>query len=142
MTPEALHRVVVLHGTIAWLGGLLVAFVAVLLLRGKTHDRPWFRALAAMATASTASAFITGVLLDEHYRVHLRQKMFLTSKTLGWLFERKMHLSFGAFVFACVGLMLLIASRNKVQFFRSARSAYVAAALFALGACTISSIVR
>ncbi len=142
MTSETLRRVVFLHGFSAWLGALLLTIVTVLLLRQKTQDKPWFRVLAVFATIDTIGAFSSGVFLDEHYRVHLRQKMFLASKTLGWLFERKMHLSFGAFVFACIGLLTLVATRKDARFFRPARGAYLAASIFALSACVISSIVR
>ena len=142
MTSETLRRVVFLHGLSAWLGALLLVIVTGLLLRGKTQDKPWFRAVALLATANTIGAFLTGVFLDEHYRIHLRQKMFLASRALGWLFERKMHLSFGAFVFACIGLLTLVATHKDARFFRPARAAYLAASIFALSACVISSIVR
>jgi hypothetical protein len=142
MTSETLRRVVFLHGLSAWLGALLLVIVTGLLLRGKTQDKPWFRAVALLATANTIGAFLTGVFLDEHYRIHLRQKMFLASRALGWLFERKMHLSFGAFVFACIGLLTLVAMYRDNRFVRASRAAYLAASIFALSACVISSIVR
>jgi hypothetical protein len=140
MTPEVVRRVVVLHGVVAWLGALLLVVVAVLLVRGRAEEK--LRVLATSATLGALLSFASGLLLETHYRIHLRQRLFLASRNLGWLFERKLHLSFGMLLFAIAGLLTLFLTRNDPRFLRSAKVAYVFAALFALAACVISSAIR
>ncbi|MBK9262273.1 MAG: hypothetical protein IPM54_21015 [Polyangiaceae bacterium] len=141
MTPDVVRRMLVPHAIVAWLGALLLLAIAALLVRGRSQDKPWFRALSISASSCAAVSFVSGLLLETHYRIHLKQRLFLASRSLGWLFERKMHLSFGVFLFASIGLLTLLLTRNDPRFFRSARAAYVFAAFFALSACVISSIV-
>jgi hypothetical protein len=56
-----------------------------------------------------SAAFAAGIPLDLPYRGRLRQKVFIDSAALGWLFERKLHLSFGAVALAWCALALLTA---------------------------------
>lgn len=160
MTPEALRRLTLVHGIVAWLDALLLIVVAIQLLRQNESDKPWwniwgfgspstpcppnpwFRPLAAAASLGAMAAFASGMALELHYRVHLRQRLFIASKTLGWLFERKMHLSFGVLAFASIGLIALLLTRKDPRFFPSMRSAYLLATAFALAASILSLIVR
>jgi len=141
MMPDAIRRVLIFHGFVAWLGALLLFVVAILLVQGRSQDKPWLRVLTTSATIAAILSFVSGMLLEAHYRIHLKQRLFLSSRVLGWLFERKMHLSFGVLLFASIGLVTLLLSRSDPRFIRSARAAYVFAALFALSACLISSAV-
>jgi hypothetical protein len=142
MTPEAIRRLTLVHGIVAWLDALLLLVVAILLIRKKGAGNPWFRSLAVMATLAAMGSFASGMALELHYRVHLRQRLFIASKTLGWLFERKMHLSFGVLIFATIGLLTLVLSRKDERFFPSMRIAYLLTAICALTASIISAIVR
>lgn len=142
MTPEAIRHLTLIHGIVAWLDAFLLLIITILLLRknGSGHSR--FPALAVTASLGAIASFASGMALELHYRVHLRQKLFIASKTLGWLFERKMHLSFGMLVFALIGLLGLHLTRKDPRFFQSMRIAYSFTAVFALAASIISSIVR
>lgn len=58
----------------------------------------------AIAGISGAAAFGTGAMLHLPFQSKLRQKLFLMSSTLGWLFERKEHAAFGAIaLLGCAG---------------------------------------
>lgn len=148
MTLEQVRQVAIVHGVICWIAALALLATALRLLL-RRPGAPWLVAQGALATALATAAFASGVLLDLPYRAHLRQRLFLASRALGWLFERKLHLAFGAFLFAlCACAALLAASRAErspeaisLSLTRAARVAYAAAALFALVACVASSLV-
>lgn len=141
MPPDVLHRLTVVHRIIAWFDTLLLLAVAILLLRDHWRDKRWFFPLSITATLGTIASFASGMALELHYRVHLRQRLFIHSKTLGWLFERKMHLAFGMLTMSLIGLLTLFLTRQDERFFRVLRYAYVFAALFALTISVISSVV-
>ena len=141
MTPDVVRRFIPFHGIFAWLDALLLLAVAILLLRERWPDKPWFRGLSIAATLGAMASFASGLALEMHYRIHLRQRLFVSSKSLGWLFERKMHLSFGMLLFAAIGLLMLLLVREEPRFFRASRAAFVLATVFALATCVISSIV-
>jgi len=142
MTPEAISRLTLFHGIVAWLDTLLLLLVSSLLFRKQWPDKPYFRFLAVVSTLGAVISFASGMALEMHYRIHLRQHLFIKSKTLGWLFERKMHLSFGVLLFATIGLLTLLLTRKDPRFFGSMRASYMFAAIFALAASVISAIVR
>jgi hypothetical protein len=141
MTPDVVRRLILVHGIVAWIDALLLLAVAILLLRERWPDKPWFRRLAITATLGAIASFASGLALEMHYRLHVRQRLFVASKSLGWLFERKMHLAFGVFLFATMGLFTLLLVREDPRFVRALRAAFVLAALFAVITCVISSIV-
>jgi hypothetical protein len=151
MTIEFVRKVAIAHGVISWIAALALAAVAArLLLRRPNAPRRLF-AHAAASTALAGLAFASGALLEQSYRAHLRQRLFLASRPLGWLFERKLHLAFGSLLFTlCALAALLAASRAErastpldpiaASLVRAARFAYAASALFALFACAVSSL--
>jgi hypothetical protein len=146
MTTELLRRVAFVHGIVAWLGALSLVLVSFMHFRGKpTFAR--LRIASLLATLFAASAFASGALLDLGYRVHLRQRLFLASRALGWLFERKLHFSFGALALSCLALAALFAAGDPaedpitIRLRSAARAGYVASAVFALVACVASSLV-
>ncbi|MDI1443369.1 hypothetical protein [Polyangium sp. 6x1] len=149
MTPELLRRVALVHGVLAWISAVALVALAVILVRLR-KDARLSRGihLAALATTTlVTAAFATGAWLDLPYRVHLRQRLFLASRALGWLFERKLHLSFGALVFAGLALVALFAAgpdghdESSRALRRASRLGYVASAIFALAACVIGTVV-
>ncbi len=148
MTIELVRRVAIAHGVICWIAALALLATA-LRLGLRRPGAPWLTAQGVLSTVLASLAFASGVLLDQPYRAHLRQRLFLASRALGWLFERKLHLAFGAFLFAlCALCALLAASRAERSpdplspaLTRAARIASAAAALFALVACVASSLV-
>ena len=141
MTSDVVRRLILVHGIVAWIDTLLLLVVAVLLLRERSLDKPWFRPVSIVATLGAVASFASGLLLEMHYRFHVRQRLFLSSKTLGWLFERKQHLSFGVLLFATMGLLMLLLVRKNPPALRASRAAFVIAAVFAVTTCVISSAV-
>lgn len=142
MSSDVLRRLTLLHGIIAWLDALLLIALVVLLRCKDWLDKPTSWRLPVASSLGAITTFASGMALEMHYRVHLRQQLFITSKNLGWLFERKMHLSFGVFIFASIGLLTLFLTRKDARFLEALRSAYMLAAFCALTTCAISSIVR
>ncbi len=141
MTPDVVRRLILVHGVVAWIDALLLLVVSILLLRERWLDKPWFRRVSLLATLGAIASFASGLLLEMHYRLHMRQRLFLSSKTLGWLFERKLHISFGVLLFAAIGCCTLLLVREHPRALRTSRAAFVIAAVFALIACVISSVV-
>lgn len=159
MTSEALRRIAAAHGLLAWLSAALLALAAGLLARRRS-SAPTRSALAvaALATSVLAGAGALGVTLHEPYLNRLRQRIFVRDPALGWLFERKEHLSFGALALALCALAALSAlvlehrrlARSKgspsptpaaTSLRRAALAAYAASAALALAACVLSSLV-
>lgn len=142
MPPDVVRRLIPLHGIVSWVDALLLVAVTIILVRQQRPDKPFFRWLAISASLGAGLSFVSGLGLELHYRMHLRQRLFVASKTLGWFFERTFHLSFGVVAFAMVGLLLLILARHEARFFRPMRAAYLLAAAFALTICVISLVAR
>ncbi|MDI1476927.1 hypothetical protein [Polyangium sp. y55x31] len=149
MTPDLLRRVALVHGVLAWIAAVALVALAIALVRLRKDARisRWIRLASAAATSFVAASFATGVWLDLPYRTHLRQRLFLASRALGWLFERKLHLSFGALVLAGLALAALFAAGTggpdepSRTLRRASRTGYVASAFFALAACVIGTLV-
>jgi hypothetical protein len=141
MPLDVLRRLSLFHGIVAWLDALLLLTVAVLSLRSKALQNQWFPRLAFASTVGAVLAFASGLLLEQNYRIHVKQRLFLASKNLGWLFERKQHFSLGVCAFALIGMCALFLVRKDERFFRSLRIAYGLSALLALTSCVISTIV-
>lgn len=107
MTAEALRSLSRAHGALAWAAAAALAVAVIAVWRRRASGG----ALAALAAALGAGAFATGALLHVPFQVKLRQKLFLASASLGWLFERKEHAAFGALALALCGVVALGAER-------------------------------
>ncbi len=94
------------HGHLGWLAAAVLVHPAVLLRDGKR------RAHAAVATAAGLVTLVAalGAWLYVGYREHLRQRLFIESRTVGLLFERKEHLAFGVLLLAWAGAAAYFAS--------------------------------
>jgi hypothetical protein len=100
---------------------------------------------------SLATAFVTvaagvGVAIYPAYSTRLRQAIFLSAPNLGWLFERKEHLAFGAVFLAWAGALSYAAAWRahdslRVALRKFAWRAYAAAAALAAVVATIGTIV-
>lgn len=141
MSAELIHRLTIAHGVVAWLETLVLLVLASRLFFKQWPDKPWLPRLAVTATLGAWISFALGLSLELHYRVHLRQHLFIASKNLGWLFERKIHLSFGIMTMAGIGLLTFMLSRKNAAYVRAMRAAYVITAFFALVTSSISTIV-
>ncbi len=146
MSPDTLHLVAQAHAVVAWLAtAALLAALPWLILRPR-RDRVTL-ATGAVAALSVTLAGGLGVLLEAAYRARIRQRLFVHSPSLGWLFERKEHLAFAAIVLAWCALAAMAASRltrepeRAVDLQKVARLAGIAAAALALAASVMAAIV-
>jgi hypothetical protein len=107
VTVESLRTLVQIHGALAWvsLAALAAAVFAV------WRRRPRGALLVALAASLGVATFVTGAMMHLPFQVKLRQRLFLASVTLGWLFERKEHAAFGALALSLGGVLALWASR-------------------------------
>lgn len=99
------------HGVIAWVATVALAVGAALLIRG--HARARWVAVAALTLTALAAAL--GAPLSWAYRQHMRQRLFIHSADLGWLFERKLHVSAVLTALALATLALLAAAPHAAD---------------------------
>jgi hypothetical protein len=147
VSVEALWTLERAHAVIAWLATAALVMAAWVAVRGRPPRR------GALATGGAALALViaagaTGLALHDPYRARLRQRLFLRSMQLGWLFEQKQHLAFAALLFAVaasasLGALALAEHPPALarDLRRSAALAGTAAALFAVAASVASAIV-
>lgn len=129
MSEDAIHLLAREHALASW------AAVALLLATAwVTVARPRRRGLVLAVSASTAVALAIsgalGLMLEGAYRARLRQPLFARAPKLGWLFERKEHLAFGAIALGFCGLSSLLGAALVVS--RARRAAKEREALEAL----------
>ena len=94
MTALGLAQVVRLTAVLAWAS--LLSVIVILAMGLGSVRRRLVTLAAALAVALGAGAFGTGVMLHAPFQSKLRQRLFIASSALGWLFERKEHVAFGA----------------------------------------------
>lgn len=147
MSLEALRLLERAHAILAWIATIALLFSAVVALRKGPSARGLLGA-SALGGALLLGTGALGLLLDEGYRSRLRQRLFLASPDLGWLFERKLHLAFGAMLLAVAGLASLVALRRAAPsgdrataLTRAVKLALGASALLALFASIASALV-
>lgn len=141
MTSEAPAWLAVLHGVCAWSSALLLGWSAAARLRARGVERGPVAATVGAALLGLAAA--TGFLLEPAFLHGLRQRVFLRSASLGWLFERKQHLSAGALFLAVSAVAIVHASRRMpVRLDPSIeRRALLVAAALALAASLAGTLV-
>lgn len=153
MSLDAIRALERAHGILAWLATAAIVLAFLALLRARAH----LRLALLLGLLATALATITGALglqLDDPYRSRLRQKLFVKSASLGWLFERKEHFAFGAILLAFAGIASLgaawaIGARRSAasaepltrELRRGATAAWAASALLAIAASVASAVV-
>jgi hypothetical protein len=128
-----------LHAVASIAATALVVIALALRIRG---DR---RALAVglAAAALLAGAFASGLALDAPYRQLVRQRLFVVAPAVGWLFERKLHLAFGATLLGGAAAFADLAAGRvgdaaTASFCRAARVAAAASAVLAIAATAAS----
>jgi hypothetical protein len=142
MMPAEARSFVMIHAGLA-----VLATLAALVSAGAALARPtWLARIGAITAALIAAAFVTGMRLDAPYRSYARQRLFVASANLGWLFERKMHASFFALALAAVALVTALATPRldpeaAVHARRAARISALAAMVCATFATIASFIV-
>jgi hypothetical protein len=131
-----------IHGHLGWLAAMALVHPAILLRRSERRA-PLSVALAA-AIVTLVGAL--GITLYVPYRDELRQPIFAHAPTIGYLFERKEHLAFGAILFAWAGALTYaaaspVAGRLRESLRRTAHWAFVASAVLAVVVAALGTIV-
>ena len=95
------------HGHVGWLAALALVHPAILLRR--TKRKAHLSVLLATSVATLAG--VIGVVMYGDYRDKLRQHIFQQARVMGYLFERKEHLAFGAIFLAWAGALAYLVPR-------------------------------
>jgi hypothetical protein len=157
VSVEELRALARVHEIVAWIATAALAVAPWIIFR-ESARRGLVIAASAVAVLSITLAGALGLLLDDAYRSQIRQRLFVEAPMLGWLFERKEHLAFGAILLGWSGLLslgaaLLLAARPSrrtedelsvaltSELRLAAKVGWAAAAILALAACVASTIV-
>jgi hypothetical protein len=132
-----------LHGHLGWLAAIALVHPAILLRR---RDRRAHLSVALGVTLATLAGAV-GASLYPSYRERLRQEIFVQAPGLGYLFERKEHLAFGAILLAWVGALSYAAAlryadvgaRDALR--KAAHWSFVASALLGVVTALLGTIV-
>jgi hypothetical protein len=131
------------HGHLGWLAAIALVHPAVLLRR---RDRRAHLSVGlAVGVATLAGAL--GAALYPTYRERLRQPLFAQAPTVGYLFERKEHLAFGAVVLAWAGAAAYVGAikyadvggRDALR--KAAHWAFVASAILGVATALLGTLV-
>src|SRR5262249_6447450 len=130
------------HGHLGWLAAAALVHPAILL----RHPRRRAHLAVAGALALVTGAACIGLGIYGAYRERLRREILLEAPSLGWLFERKEHLAFGAFTLAwaaAIAYFAAEASRDdvRVPLRRAAHHGFVIAALLALCVAAFGTVI-
>jgi hypothetical protein len=130
------------HGHLGWLAAIALMHPAIL-LRHAQRRAHWSVALG-VGIVTLAAAF--GVAMYPAYRETLRQPIFASSAAVGYLFERKEHLAFGAVMLSWVGgvayaVAMLAHGAVRLSLRRVAYRAFVAAAALAVVTAALGTVV-
>jgi hypothetical protein len=131
-----------LHGHLGWIAVAALAHPAILLRRGQRRAH-W---AVGLAVGIVTLAAALGVWMYPAYRETLRQPIFVSSLTVGYLFERKEHLAFGVVLLAwtggvAYGATFLADGVVREQLRRAAHRAFVAAAALAVVTAALGTAV-
>jgi hypothetical protein len=146
VSVDALRALERAHAWTAW--AATAALIAAAWIFATSAPPRRTRGVGAVATALVVATAALGWALHDPYRARLRQKLFLTVPSLGWLFERKLHAAFAAVLLAVGALAMqrLLEPRNdggslSRDLTRGAVLAWTASAVLALAASVASAIV-
>jgi hypothetical protein len=130
------------HGHIGWLAAIALIHPAVVLRR--TKRRAHLAVGLAVGVVTLAAGF--GVAIYGDYRDKLRQSIFQQAKVIGYLFERKEHLAFGAVVLAYAGAVAyVVATRlegeTQERLRKAAHWSFIAAAAMAVVTAALGTVI-
>ncbi len=131
-----------LHGHLGWLAAAALVHPAVV-LRKAGRRAPW---AITLSTALVTAASSAGALLYGPYRETVKPSLFRVAPTVGWMFERKEHLAFGATALAWAGALAMVAARrgpaeSRAHLAKASWVAFVASAAFALTSALLGTWV-
>ena len=147
MSPAALRSIERAHAIVSW-GATLALLVTTWMVTRSERTRRAARVAGATAVGLICAAAALGLALHDPYRAHLRQRLFIRSPALGWLFERKQNAAFAALFLGLCALATLVclerggpAAPGTRDLRRSAALAWTASAALALAASIASAVV-
>jgi hypothetical protein len=131
-----------LHGHLGWIAAIALVHPAIL-LRHTGRRAHW---AVGLAVGLVTLAAVLGATMYPAYRDTLRQPIFASSATIGYLFERKEHLAFGVVMFAWTGgiaysAAMLAEERVREFLRRAAHRAFVVAAVLAFATAALGTVV-
>ncbi|HLK38955.1 MAG TPA: hypothetical protein VKU41_19475 [Polyangiaceae bacterium] len=134
------------HGHLGWLAAAAVTHPAILLRPSRDGGARRATLSVALAVAFLTLAGAFGVAMYPAYRESLRAPLFAQAPTIGYLFERKEHLAFGAILFGWAGGAgyagsLRAQGHVRSALRRAAHVAFVAAAAIAFVTAVLGTIV-
>ena len=142
MSTLALRVLEHVHGHVGWLAVAALLHPAIILRRPRRRAS----LSVVLATLTLTLTGVAGVMLYSPYRNTLKQRIFIETPRVGWLFERKEHLAVGALALAWVGCVAHLtaprfpsSARSSVE--RAAHGAFVAAAALAALTAVLGVIV-
>jgi hypothetical protein len=111
----------------------------------RNHRRRAHLSVALAVGVSTLAAAV-GISLYGPYRERLRQPIFASARSVGYLFERKEHLAFAAVLLGWAGAASYFGAISAADGVRdplrkAAHCAFVAATACALIAATLATVV-
>jgi hypothetical protein len=139
---DPLRIAVRVHGHVGWLAAIALIHPAILLRRTKRRAH----LSVALALGIVTTVFGLGVAIYPSYREKLRQKIFQGAPSVGYLFERKEHLAYGALLLAWAGAIAYVAAirvdgEMRESLRKAAHWAFVAAACMAVVTATLGTLV-
>lgn len=143
MTPLDPVRVTEhVHGHLGWLAAIALVHPAILLR--KTRRRAHLSVGLAVGMVTLVGCL--GAAMYPDYRDRLRQSMFQHAPTMGYLFERKEHLAFGAILLAWAGAAAYFGASKlegdvRERLRKAAHWAFVAAAALTVTTAVLGTVV-
>jgi hypothetical protein len=131
-----------LHGHLGWLAAIALVHPAIVLRRTKR------KAHLAVGLAVGVVTLVggLGVAMYADYRDRLRQAIFQHAPAMGYLFERKEHLAFGAILLAWAGALAYVGAARlegdlRERLRKAAHWSFVAAAALAVVTAALGTVV-
>ncbi len=143
MTPLDPARVLEhVHGHLAWLSAAALLHPAIVLRRTRRRAH----LAVALPTLLVTAVGAAGVAIYGPYRDRLRQQIFIHAPRVGYLFERKEHLAFGAVLLAWAGAFAYagaLAARDPAResLRRTAHLAFILAAALTIVTAAMGVII-
>jgi hypothetical protein len=131
-----------LHGHLGWLAAIALVHPAIVLRRTKRRAH----LAVGLAVGVVTLVGCLGVALYTDYRDKLRQAIFQHAPMMGYLFERKEHLAFGAILLAWAGAVAYVGATRlegdvRERLRRAAHWSFVAAAVLAVVTAALGTVV-
>ena len=114
MLLDPLRLIEHVHGHLGWLAAAILVHPAIVLRNRKRRAH----VAVGLATALVTIAAAIGAWLYVAYRERLKQGIFQHAPSIGFMFERKEHLAFGAVMLAWAGAAAYFAAARATPLMR------------------------